>query len=204
MKHCQSRGDQHPQPAPLPLRIIAVRVGDRSAGFIHVRHLFLADRHSGLLHQCRQAFAESATDGGDGSSAELNAKPLIQQTLHLPMAEVVNNAQKPHQGSELRTKTSVLHSRWQLGADCCVSEGAVQPVQLVLNHKRLNLGDLDHLMAMPFSILTAERLPATTPGAGEMGDDLRALLHGEEIPAGARMAVLAAALAATSLALLLG
>ncbi len=82
--------------------------------------------------------------------------------------------------------------------------GADQPVQLVLNHKRLDLGDLDHLMAMRFSILTAERLPATTARCGEMGDDLRALLHGEKIPAGARMALLAAALAATALALLAG
>ena len=120
------------------------------------------------------------------------------------MAEVVDTAQKPHQGAELRAKASVLHSRWQRGAGCRVAVGADQPVQLVLNHKRLDLGDLDHLMAMRFSILTAERLPATTAGAGEMGDDLRALLHGEEIAAGARMAVPAAALAATALALLVG
>jgi hypothetical protein len=82
--------------------------------------------------------------------------------------------------------------------------GAVQSVQRVLNHKRLDLGDLNHLMAMRFSSLTTESLPATTAGAGEMGDDLPALLHGEEIAAGARMAVLAAALAATVLALLVG
>jgi hypothetical protein len=31
-----------------------------------------------------------------------------------------------------------------------VAVGADQPVQLVLNHKRLDLGDLDHLMAMRF------------------------------------------------------
>ena len=77
-------------------------------------------------------------------------------------------------------------------------------MQLVLNHKRLDLGDLDHLMAMRFSILTAERLPATAAGAGEMGDDLRSLLHGEEIAACARMAVLAAVLVATALAHLVG
>ena len=82
--------------------------------------------------------------------------------------------------------------------------GADQPVQLVLNHKRLDLGDLDHLLAFRFSILTAERLPAATAGAGEMGDTLRAPLLGKEIPAVARMAVLAAAHAGIALALLVG
>jgi hypothetical protein len=72
-------------------------------------------------------------------------------------------------------------------------------MQLVLSHKRLDLGDVDHLMAMRFWILTAGRLPATAAGAGEMGDDFRALLRGEEIPAGTRMAVLAATLAATAI-----
>jgi hypothetical protein len=37
-----------------------------------------------------------------------------------------------------------------------------------------------------------------------MRNDIGALLHGEEIPAGARMALLSAALAATALALLVG
>ena len=59
MKHSKRRGDQHPQPAPLPLGIVAVRVADRSAGFIHVRRV-LSDRLFGLLLllQRRQAFAE--------------------------------------------------------------------------------------------------------------------------------------------------
>jgi hypothetical protein len=156
---------------------MAIRVADRAAGFLHVRHLFLADRCSGLLPQCRHAFAASATDGGDGTSAGLNAKHLIQQTLRLAMAEEVNPAQKPQQGAELRAKASLLHSRWQLGAGCRVAVGADQPVQLVINHTRLDLGDLDHLMAMRFWILTAGRLPATTAGAGKMGDDLRDCGH---------------------------
>jgi hypothetical protein len=60
MKHRQRRGDQHPQSAPIPLGIVGVRVADRSAGFIHVRHRFLSDRLFGclLLPKRHQAFTE--------------------------------------------------------------------------------------------------------------------------------------------------
>jgi len=120
------------------------------------------------------------------------------------MAEVVDTAQKPYQGAELRAKAPALHSRWQFGAGARVAVRADQPVQLMLNHKLLDLGNVDHLMAMRFWIHTTQRFPATAAGAGVMGDDIRALLCGDELTARARMAVLAAALAAAALAFLLG
>ena len=58
------------------------------------------------------------------------------------------------------------------------------------------------LMAMRFWILTAECLTATPAGGGEMGDEFRPLLRGEEVAAGARMPLLIATLAALALALL--
>jgi hypothetical protein len=76
-------------------------------------------------------------------------------------------------------------------------------MQLMLNHKRLDLWNVNHLMAMRFWIHTAECLTATAAGGGHMGDDFRALLSGEEVAAGARMPLLPAALAARALALLL-
>jgi hypothetical protein len=76
-------------------------------------------------------------------------------------------------------------------------------MQLMLNHKRLDLWNVDHLMAMRFWIHSAECLTATAAGGGNMGDDFRALLCGEEVAAGARMPLLPAALAARALALLL-
>jgi hypothetical protein len=74
-------------------------------------------------------------------------------------------------------------------------------MQLVLNHKRLNLWNVDHLMAMRFWILTAEYLTSTAAGGGEIGDDFRALLRRKQVAAGARMPLLPAALAARTLAL---
>jgi hypothetical protein len=79
---------------------------------------------------------------------------------------------------------------------------ADQPMQLVLNHKRLDLWNVDHLMAVRFWILSAVRLPAPATGTGQMGDNPRALLRGEEVAAGAGMPVLVAALEATALAFL--
>jgi hypothetical protein len=74
-------------------------------------------------------------------------------------------------------------------------------MQLMLDHKLSDLWDVDHLVAQRVWILTAESLTATAAGGGEMGNDLLALLRGEEITAGARMPVLAASLAARALAL---
>lgn len=69
----------------------------------------------------------------------------------------------------------------------------------MLDHKQLDCWNVDHLMAMWFGILAAEHLATTAAGAGKTGDDIQALLRGEEVTAGARMPVLAAALAATAL-----
>jgi hypothetical protein len=77
-------------------------------------------------------------------------------------------------------------------------------MELMFDHERLDLWNVDHLMAMRFWILTTERLTATAAGCGEMGDDIRALLRWKEGAARARMTVLAAALAAGALALLFG
>jgi hypothetical protein len=138
MKHRQRRGDQHPQPPPPPLGgVVANRfaqdfvygIADRSTGFIHGRHRCLSDRRCGLLHQRRQAFAEAAADGGDRAGVELNAEHLIEQALHLAMAEVVDTAQKAYQSAELRAKSSSLHSLWQLGAGCRVAMRADQPMR---------------------------------------------------------------------------
>jgi len=59
-------------------------------------------------------------------------------------------------------------------------------------------------MAARFWILTTERLTATATSAGDMGDDIRALLRWKEVAARARMTVLAAALATGALVLLFG
>ena len=75
-------------------------------------------------------------------------------------------------------------------------------MQLMLNHKRLDLWNVNHRMAMRFWIRTAECLTATAAGYGDMGDDFRALLRGEDVAVGARMPLLAGALAARALALL--
>jgi hypothetical protein len=77
-------------------------------------------------------------------------------------------------------------------------------MQLMFDHERLDLWNVDHLMAVRFWILTTERLTATATSAGEMGDDIRALLHWKEVAARSRMTALAAALAAGALALLFG
>jgi hypothetical protein len=73
-------------------------------------------------------------------------------------------------------------------------------MQLMLNHKRLDLWNVNHLMAMRFWIHTAECLTATAAGGGHMGDDFRALLRGEEVAAGARMPLLAWGLEASAIA----
>jgi len=44
-------------------------------------------------------------------------------------------------------------------------------MQLMLNHKRLDLWNVNHLMAMRFWIHTAECLTATAAGGGHIGDD---------------------------------
>jgi hypothetical protein len=77
-------------------------------------------------------------------------------------------------------------------------------MELMFDHERLDHWNVDHLMAMWFWILTTKGLTATTAGSGEMGDDIRALLHWKEVEAHARMTVLAAVLAASALALLFG
>ncbi len=66
----------------VPIRNV-VRVADRSTGFIHVAHLVVPDRFCGFLHQRRQACAQPAADGVDGTGADLNAKHLIQQARTL-------------------------------------------------------------------------------------------------------------------------
>jgi hypothetical protein len=50
-------------------------------------------------------------------------------------------------------------------------------MELVFDHERLDLWNVDHLMAVRFWILTTERLTATAASAGEMGDDISALLR---------------------------
>jgi hypothetical protein len=54
--------------------------------------------------------------------------------------------------------------------------GADYPMELVLDHERLDLWNIDHLMAVRFWILTTKSLTATAPRSGEMRDDIRALL----------------------------
>jgi hypothetical protein len=76
-------------------------------------------------------------------------------------------------------------------------------MQLMLDHKRSDLWDVDNLVAQRVWILPTESLAATAAGGGEMRDDLLALLRGEEIAAGARMPLLAASLTARALALAL-
>jgi hypothetical protein len=72
----------------------------------------------------------------------------------------------------------------------------------MLDHKRCDLGNIDHLVAMRVWILTAESFTATAAGGGNMGNDLLALLAREEVAAGSRMPFLATTLAAGGLALL--
>ncbi len=85
-----------------------------------------------------------------------------------------------------------------------VAVGADEPMKLVLDHEQLDACNVDHLMAVRFWILSTENLTATTARCGEMRADTRALLGSEEVAAGARMPVLAAALAARALGLLFG
>jgi len=136
----------------------------------------LMPRERLLLHHRRQAFAQPAADGVDRSGADLNAKHLIQQAAHLAMAEVVCTPQQPHQSAELRAKASALHSREQRSAGGGLAVGADYPMELVLDHERLDLWNIDHLMAVRFWILTTKSLTATAPRSGEMRDDIRALL----------------------------
>jgi hypothetical protein len=120
------------------------------------------------------------------------------------MAEVIRAAQQLHQSAELRAKASALHSREQRSPGGGLAVGADQPMELMFDHERLDLWNVDHQMVMRFWILTTKVLTETAASAGEMGDDIRALLHWKEVAARARMTDMAAALAAGALALLFG
>jgi hypothetical protein len=78
--------------------------------------------------------------------------------------------------------------------------GADEAMQLVLDHERHNLWDVDYLVAQRLGIIATERLTATPAVAGVMGDHLLALLRGEKSRARTGMALLATALAAIALA----
>ena len=71
--------------------------------------------------------------------------------------------------------------------------GADEAMQLVLDHERHNLWDVDHLVAQRLGISATERLTATPAVAGVMGDHLLALLRGEKVappPGSAKMSPL--------------
>jgi hypothetical protein len=81
--------------------------------------------------------------------------------------------------------------------------GADQAVQLMLDHKRCDRRDIDHLMAQRLRIITNQSLATRLAVARMMDDHLLALLSGEQLAAGAGMALLASSLAARAFALLL-
>jgi hypothetical protein len=81
--------------------------------------------------------------------------------------------------------------------------GADQAVQLMLDHKRCDRRNLDHLVAQWLGIVTGQSFTTRLAVAGVMVDHLLALLRGEQLAAGAGMALLSAPLTARAFACLL-
>lgn len=79
--------------------------------------------------------------------------------------------------------------------------GANEAMQLVLDHERHDLRDVDHLVADRFRIIPTQRLATTAAVAGMMGNQVLALLGRKQVAACTGMALLATALATRGFAL---
>ena len=103
-----------------------------------------------------------------------------QGRASLALAEVGH--QQPGEGHQPRPRLSRGDTRRQCRARRLAATGAGQPVPLLFDHLRLDLGEFPHLMTQRRGVLS-QQLSATAPAGRRLqGDHVVALTRREERP----------------------
>jgi hypothetical protein len=171
--HGQVGRDTDPEPGPA-----AARAPTRPVHIHGAAPQFLPQ----LGHDGRQRGAGLLLRGTHLAGAPRHVEQVFQQALDLALAQPIGAGEQRRGRLQARASAAGRYTGGQRGAGGGAAGGARQPVQLIRRHRRLERGQLDHLVAPRLAVLAVRGVLAAPAGLGLAGDRVIGRQQGPLLP----------------------